>query len=337
MIIILLLTQFILPASAQNFMGQDQRLSVFIDCNTHCDMDFIRTEINIVDFLLDRQAADVHVLITRQETGGGGNQYQFIFFGQNQLKQMADTIRFNTAANATPFEERELFIKYLKLGLTPFIARTASAKDIEINMKKKPNENKGEGKALSSTVKDPWNYWVFRIGMNGNFDADEVYKNSRLSGNLSANRVTEESKIGFELNAGKNRDSYTIDDSNGVSKKIVNNNDDYELQQFGIKSISTHWSFGYQVVFSRNTFSNNKHRALFNTGIEYNIFPYKEVNTKFFTLAYTVNVRRNAYFDTTLYDKTAETLFGQELEAKLRIKQKWGSISPGDRLPKLFT
>jgi hypothetical protein len=47
-----------------------------------CDQNFIKTEINIVDFLLDNQAADLHILITEQETGGGGSQFQLIFFGK---------------------------------------------------------------------------------------------------------------------------------------------------------------------------------------------------------------------------------------------------------------
>ena len=79
---------------------------------------------------------------------------------------------------------------------------------------------------------------------------------------------------------------------------------DYNFQHYLIKSINDHWSYGYQVELSRSSFSNNKGRLLFRTGFEYNIFPYKEVNTKFFTLSYTVDVRRNSYFDTTLYDKT---------------------------------
>ena len=327
-----LLAGFILPASSQNAIIQTQRLKVFIDCsNTRCDMTFIRTEINIVDFLLDRQSADVHVLITVQETGGGGRQHQFIFFGQNQFKQMADTLRFNTGANATEFEARDLFIKYLKLGLTPYISKTASAKDIVIDMKKKDGEKKEGNNAASSVIKDPWNYWVFRLGLNGRYDADEVYKSSRLSGNFTVNRVTEEWKISFGIDAGKNKDSYELEDSTGVREKIINKNEDYNFQHFLIKSISRHWSYGYQIVFSRNTFSNNKHRAFFNTGIEYNIFPYKQVNTKFFTLAYTVDVRRNAYFDSTLYDKKAETLWGHGFEAKLRVNQKWGNISFGSQ------
>src|SRR5688500_756190 len=72
------------------------RLKVFIDCpNTWCDMQYIRTEVNIVDFLLDNIAADVHVLITQQNTGGGGDHYQLIFFGQHQFKGQKDTLRFS--------------------------------------------------------------------------------------------------------------------------------------------------------------------------------------------------------------------------------------------------
>ena len=302
------------------------RLKVFIDCsNTWCDQTFIKTEINIVDFLLDNQAADLHILITEQETGGGGSQFQLIFFGQNKFKQMTDTLRFNTDPIATDFEERDLLIKYLKLGLTPYIVKAGNGKDITIEMKTKTDEKK---KDTSSITKDPWNYWVFRTGANGFISADENYKQYNFGGNLSANRVTEELKVGFELYGNKNKDSYYLEDSTG-KKKIITKNENYNFQHYLIKSINDHWSYGYQVELSRNSFSNNKGRLLFRTGFEYDIFPYKEVNTKFFTLSYTVDVRRNSYFDTTLYDKLKETLYGQSVEANLSFRQKWGTIEFG--------
>jgi len=311
---------------AQNNNQPVHRLKVFIDCsNTWCDQTFIKTEINIVDFLLDNQAADLHILITEQETGGGGSQYQLIFFGQNKFKQMTDTLRFNTDANATDFEERDLLIKYLKLGLTPYIVKAGNGKDIAIEMKTKTDEKK---KDTSATTKDPWNYWVFRAGANGNISADEVYKTSRVGANFAANRVTEELKVGFEAYGNKNRDSYYLEDST-TKQKIVNKNESYNFQHYLIKSINEHWSYGYQVELSRSSFSNNKGRLLFRTGFEYDIYPYTEVNTKFFTLSYTVDVRRNSYFDTTLYDKLKETLYGQSVEANLSFKQKWGTIEFG--------
>src|SRR5512138_3587077 len=165
-----LLFTFLLHAQDNSTL---HRLKVFIDCsNTWCDQTFIKTEINIVDYLLDNQAADVHVLITEQGTGSGGSQFQLIFYGQNQFKNQSDTIRFNIKPNSTDFERRDVFIKYLKLGLAPFIAKTSSASGVTINMKQ---ENTNNEKKSQAPTKDPWNYWVLRINANGNINADAVY------------------------------------------------------------------------------------------------------------------------------------------------------------------
>ncbi|HEX7904068.1 MAG TPA: hypothetical protein VF487_09335 [Chitinophagaceae bacterium] len=329
LIVVLISSIFItVEVPAQNKIAD--KLKVFIDCsNTWCDMNFIRTEINLVDFMLDRQAADVHVLITEQNTGGGGNQFQLIFFGQHEFKNNKDTIRCTTDPNATDFEERELLINYLKLGLSPFVAKTKMAKAIVIQMKTKDVGSQGKKDSTSKTTKDPWNYWVFRTGVNGNISADENYKENRLGGNVSVNRVTDKLKIGFDFGGSKNKTSYESEDSTGTPQTIINKNDNYQLQHFLIKSISDHWSWGYELVFSRSTFSNNKSRVLYRTGIEYAIFPYKEVNNRFFTISYLVGARRNNYFDTTLYDKIKETLWEHGVESNLKFNQKWGTISIG--------
>src|SRR5258705_6267984 len=47
------------------------KLRVFLDCN-FCDFDFMRTEISFVDYVRDRQDAQIHILVTDQATGGGG-------------------------------------------------------------------------------------------------------------------------------------------------------------------------------------------------------------------------------------------------------------------------
>ncbi|MBC7875484.1 MAG: hypothetical protein H7Y01_15895, partial [Ferruginibacter sp.] len=311
-----------LAGTAQNAEKTIDKLKVFIDCSsTWCDMTFIRTEINIVDFMLDRIAADVHLLVTDQSTGSGGSKYQLIFFGQNTFKNQKDTFHFNTDPNATDFERRDMLIKYMKLGLASYVAKTNAAKDAVINFKRTETGEDNKDSA-TSTTKDPWNYWVFRVGVNGNLSADEVYKSSSLSFNLSANRVTEELKTGFEIYAGKNKTAFQLDNGNGTQEKITIKNDDYTVQHFLVKSLGPHWSYGYEAVVSRSTFSNNKRRALLRTGVEYAVFPYKEVNTKFFTVSYTMDIRRNNYFDTTLYEKNKETLFGHAIETNLSFNQK---------------
>jgi len=308
--------------------AQTSRLKIFIDCQSGCDMNYIRTEINIVDFVLDRLAADVHVLITNQNTGSGGDKYQLIFFGQNSFKQMADTIYFDNAANNTDFEERDLLLKYLKLGLTPFITKTDMAQHITVQMKtdKVRDETK---KDSTQSKKDPWNYWVFNTSINGSGSAEESFENSNINGELSAVRITEESKIGFEFEAGKQNSSYEYKDDSGFLQKDIFKNDNYSFTHFLIKSIDDHWSWAYELELSRNTFSNNKQRTQLTFGIEYDIYPYTQVNTKYFTISYRLDVRRNNYFDTTIYDKTKETLAGHGVESSVSFNQKWGNIQFG--------
>jgi hypothetical protein len=314
---------------AQNESRQNEKLKVYIDCpNTWCDMSFIKTEINIVDYLLDAPAADLHILITEQRTGGGGIQYQLIFFGQNQFKNQKDTFHLNTDPNGTEFENRDALIKYIKLGLTPYIAKTGAAKDIKIDMKKAEPANGEKKDSSSGPTKDPWNYWVFRLGINGNINADAVYKSNSYNGNFSANRTTNDLKISFNFNGGKNKTNYEFESTSGITKYEVNNNNFDFFHQI-VKSINDHWSYGYSFDVSRSTFSNNKLKFTFNPAIEYNIFRYKDVNNKYFTIRYGVDVRKNSYIDTTLFEKTKETLLGHGLDASISFNQKWGTASAG--------
>jgi len=321
------LVLLILPVllfAQQNIPG---KLKVFIDCNTTwCDMQYIRSEINIVDFLLDNAAADVHVLITSQGTGGGSDQYQLIFFGQRQFKSQTDTLQFSNDPNATEFERRELLLKYLKTGLVPFIAKTAAVKNMDISLK--TTDTTGAGNADSSTTKDPWNYWVMRVGVDGNINGDANYKNTSYNGNLSANRITDKLKIGMGVYWNRSKSTF-IYNNNGVEENFVVNNHNWLINQYLVKSINNHWSWSYELKFSQNTFSNNKSRGYMRAAAEYNIFPYKEVNTKLFTLSYGLTARKNNYYDTTIYNKVSETLFGHRADAYLSLNQKWGTSYVG--------
>ncbi len=321
----LMLLSFI--GKAQNEPAPPGRLRVYIDCsNTFCDMNFIRTEITLVDFLLDPVASDVHLLITSKQTGSGGNKYQLIFFGQNYFRNRQDTLSFFVDATATDFERRDALIRYIKLGLVPFIGTTSFAKDITIGMKL---ADTGKKSSAVSPARDPWNYWVFRPGVNGGLNADANYKNLRYSGNLSANRVTNELKVSFSFNANKNKSIYAFTDTSGNTEKITVNNQSLNFTHYLIKSINSHWSWGYEADFNQSSFSNLKAQYITRTGVEYDIYPYSDVNNRLFTISYTLGIRANRYYDTTIYDKLRETLLNHEVDATLTFNQKWGSASVG--------
>lgn len=311
--------------------NSNKKLGVYIDCSsTWCDLDYFKTEIKIVDFLRDRLAADVHVLVTSIETGSGGTRYSLIFYGQNRFANLLDTIMFNRSPDATGTEARELMLKYLELGLIPFITKTGLVSGITVNMKQDPSITE-----IKKTERDSWNYWVITVYTDGNVSGDQTYKSYGFHGNLSANRITEKMKVGASLYGNKSSTTYELEMETGTNRFIAKNSY-YGLEHYFVKSISKYWSTGYQAIFTNNTFSNYKRQLYFRTGIEYNIFPYKEVSTRFFTFSYTFIFRFNRYYDTTLYNKLKENTAAHSLASNLALNKKWGSIHAGINYSSFF-
>lgn len=316
---------FLIIFYCSNSKAQDstlQKLKVFIDCSRiGCDRTFIRSEINIVDFLLDQKAADVHILITAQQAGNGGKQYQLIFYGQQAYEGYIDTLRFITDPTATDAETRGQLTQGIMIGIAPLVARTAYASGISIKMKTSDSANE----ALSEATTDKWNYWVFNTGIDGRLNADKVYKSNRFSADFSASRTTGNLKAGFRIYASKRNSAYEYEDSSGTSKYTVNNSN-YGFYHHLVKSAGPHWSYGYQANYTNSTFSNYKSKIYVNPSLEYNIFPYSQVNNRFFVLRYGIDASLNRYYDTTLYNKIKETLYGQKASASLTMNQKWGTF-----------
>lgn len=303
-----------------------QKIKLFVDCSsTWCDLAFIKTEVNYVDFVLDNKAADVHALITQQINGGGGSRYQLIFYGQNNFEGQSDTLRFNVKPNNTGFETRAVLVKYLQLGLIPFVSKTTSVENISIQMKE--NQVTDSGAVTAIATKDPWNFWVLRVSTNGNINADKVYKGFRYSGNISANRVTDKLKVSFNFNFGKNKTTYEFDNGAGGTDKIEVKNENYQVNHQLVKSLSEHWSIGYNLTASRSTFNNYQFLGVIKPAIEYDVFPYKMVTNKLLTIRYGIDLSASRFFDTTLYGKTRQTLLGHGIDVVLTYNQKWGAIN----------
>lgn len=323
---ILLALLLFVPSFLLYSQNPQQKIRLFIDCsNSYCDMNFIKTEINFVDYVLDYKVADIHILITQQVNGGGGSQYQLIFFGENRFKGKTDTLKYNVKANSTDFEIRNLQLKYIQLGLIPFISMTEGIDNLTIQLKY--NSVIGESSNKIGLIKEPWDYWVFNMNISGSLSADQVYKFFRYTGTLTASRITDKLKVRFNLSGGKNRSSYQYGDTTTGITKIVVNNSNYDFFHQIVKSLNEHWSIGYDLDISRSTFTNYEMRTLFKPAVEYDVFPYKEVNNKLFTLRYGVDLINNNYFDTTIYLKKKETLLGQGLDVALTFNQKWGTVN----------
>src|SRR6267378_5373049 len=97
------------------------KLRVFLDCG-FCDFDFMRTEIAFVDYVRDRQDAQIHILVTNQQTGGGGTEFTLHFIGQKELTHVADTLKYVSPPSASQDDLRRGLARILKLGLVRYYA-----------------------------------------------------------------------------------------------------------------------------------------------------------------------------------------------------------------------
>jgi Tfp pilus assembly protein PilX len=102
------------PVQQGNF--RKDAVKVFIDCSS-CDMNFTRQEIPWVNYVRDVTEAQVYVLVTRQNSGNGGNLYTYTFHGMDTYAGMDDTLTYTSNPYEPSTEIRERRTTILKAGL----------------------------------------------------------------------------------------------------------------------------------------------------------------------------------------------------------------------------
>jgi len=202
---------------------------MFIDCGS-CDMNYIRSEMNFVNYVIDRNDADIFVMVTRQSTGSNGHEYTLTLEGRKTFHGMTDTLIYITEQELSQDEVREKTLKYMKIGMVRYLGRTPLAEDVSVNFNQE---------VVVEQPEDRWDYWVFRSSLDGWFDGQSSYSSSNMHGRLSARRVTEAWKLDFTLRLNYNEDSYVIDD-----QKYISINRNPSLGSEIVKSLTAHLSTG---------------------------------------------------------------------------------------------
>ncbi len=300
------------------------RLRVFIDCpQTHCDLDYFRREIPFVDYVRDRNDADVHVLVTEQSTGGGGSAYTASFIGLRRFASRVDTLRFFAADASTDDEVRSGLARIFKLGLVPFVAGTPEADRITISY------DAPEGAAAIPAVPaaDPWNFWVFEVDGETDISGESSYRNVDLGGGISARRSTDQLKLGFSLDGNYERSSFDLDSVTTVTST----QESYGASAFAVKSLGPHWGARASLAANRSSYDNRKLGLRAGAGIEYDVFPYTESARRLLTLRYEVGANHFAYDEETIFLVTEETVLDHEMELSLDAIQPWGETGIGLR------
>ncbi|MEP0265309.1 hypothetical protein [Dokdonia sp.] len=288
-------------------------LKVFLDCD-FCDQTYIKQNLDNVEFVRDQNFADVHLFFRTQRNGNGGQKYDVEFIGKNDFKGVDDLVTFSTNTDMTNDAVRNHILKYLKLGLVRYWIKKGTVDNVSVTVVSNENED-------AEDVKDPWDYWVFRVGANGFFNGQESSKFSNYRLNVSARRVTDKNKFNFRVSFSENKSTFSFDDEDIIAinnGKFLNIND--------VISISDHWSAGAFASLGSSTFSNRDFFWTFKPAIEYNFFKYEESAKKQLALSYRVGVVNNNYIERTVFGEVKEQLWEHNISLGGSINQKWGNL-----------
>jgi len=305
--------------TAQQPAGPSEAIRVFLDCQrARCDQEHFRREVNFVNHVRDRRDAQVHVLITSQETGGG-TEYTFLFIGLQEFAGREDTLRFVTSDTDTEDERREGQTQTLKLGLMTYVVGSPVARDISISYRAPVQRP-----ATPQAEHDPWNFWVFRISGGGDMEMESSTADYSIDGSVSANRTTELWKTTFSLRGNYNEERYDVDEDSTIVSTTADWNADARI----IRSVgSDHWAVGTELSASKSTRYNHDLALRARAAVEYSFFPYSESTRRSLTLLYTVGIARFDYEEMTLFEKMDELTGEQELTLTLSAIQPWGTVS----------
>ncbi len=292
-------------------------ISVFLDFPYFNQ--YIRESLPVINYVRDRQVSQVHVKISRQRSGSGGENYVISFLGRQHFDGMNNEITFWAPSTNTQDDTRRGLIERIKLGLAPYLANSNLNGLISVNI------NDSIMSMDREPLEDPWNNWVFEIygGANLYKESSQSKFNSRWG--FYADKVSDDWKIRMRPYFNINQSTYSSSDDGDIES----NNYRHGFEGYMIRSLGEHWSAGLFLNMLASTFHNIEFNVEPTPGIEYSLFPYSEATDKAITFAYTMGAAQNYYLEETIFLKKEETLVKQALRIAVKFDQPWGSLWGG--------
>lgn len=303
--------------------AQQSRPNVFFDCaGARCNRQYYRTEIDWVNWVNDKEVADVHLIMTSQGTGAGGREYVLDFMGTDEETPYRDQHSYQSLPTDTDREVLDGIANTLALGMAMFANQTGYRGLVTLAAVDQPEQV--DGLVSADEVDDPWNLWVFRLNGQAGVEGESTYQNTELEGGFSAWRTTPTWK--FSVSSGVAHNRLRFDLARGTFK---DNRTRWNVDTRLIYALADHWSVGLMGSGGRFLTYNLNLRLAVTPTLEFSVFPYEETTRRSFTFRYSMARIYNEYTERTVYDQTAETRWVESMEVRLDQRQPWGSASLG--------
>ncbi|MEX2531779.1 MAG: hypothetical protein WD960_13510 [Gemmatimonadota bacterium] len=308
--------------------GEDP-VRVFLDCQTMgCDFDFFRTELTWVDWVRDRQDADVHVMVTSQATGGGGRLFDMSFEGRRDFVDEATfTLTHTSSADDSIDDRRQGILRTLSFGLVRFASESSVADRLEVRFTAAPDaavEGAEAPAAGAQPEDDPWNLWVFSTSLRASANGESSSGNQNYNGSLSATRTSEDWRIRVSVSGSYGESRFDLPDR--TVRSITRS---YNGSGLLVHSVSARTSGGIRGSARSSTFQNQDLSLQIGPAFEVSAFPYEESTRRALTFEYWAGLNHFDYTEETIFEKEAETLAQHRATVSLGLRQPWGTASAG--------
>jgi hypothetical protein len=292
-------------------------LRVFLDCG-RCDFDHLRREVPIVDYVRDRAVADVHVLVTTQNTGAGGDEFTFHFLGLGELAGRADTLQYVSQQFMTEDEERDGYTRTFSLGLVRYLAYTGRASMLDIEF-----GDADEDRQTVDPQDDPWNLWVFEASVGAELSGESRQKEKAFEGSFEAGRITEEFKIDIGFRTDYQEEEFEL--RSGALE--VSSTREIEADAIVVWSLGPNWSWGISGAIGQDQSVNQRMYTEAAPALEYSFYPYAESTRRQITATYRVGMATFHYEERTIFDQISEIRPSESLELAADFQQPWGELT----------
>jgi hypothetical protein len=299
----------------QNSTASTDRLKVYLDCDD-CFGNFIRDEVDIVEYVRDPAGADVHVIVTSSETGSGGRERSVALLGTGRFKGMEFKMRALSESSDTEDTQRQRLATAIKIGLLNYISSDGVRGGLSVDVEQVALPGQG-GPAI-----DRWNSWVVSLQGSVATSGEESSRQMNLNGELGADRITDRWKITLGFDVEHQREDFDLDEEQPL--RAIRMQRDFDT--LVARSLTDHWSIGGRASIDSSSFDNIALRTFAGPAVEYNIFPYSEYTRRQLRVGYAIGPYLARYVEETLLFKRSDTLAQQEASVTVDQRERWGSL-----------
>jgi hypothetical protein len=304
-------------AAAQEVVGRPR---VFFDCDgPECSSQYYRTEIAWVDWVNDRQVADLHLIMSSVRTGVGGREYQLDLIGVEAYEDYLDQMRVQALPTDTERERLDMVTNAMAIGFARFAAVSGFPALVSLQGIDTEGRAAPDRVVSAQDVEDPWNLWVFRINARADLEGESLSKEQGVFSSINASRVTPTWKLNLNANVNYSKQEYELDDGTFSDTRY-----DWGVRPYVVYALADHWSVGLRGEVARFVRFNQRLRWELTPALEYSFFPYQEATRRALTVSYRVGPAYREYFEETVYLHMSELRWEHGAEIDLAQRQRWG-------------